>query len=272
MNPDIDKPVLGRQLDLLHLAAQGLTDKEIAKELAISTETVRSHWKRLRERFSSSSRTQIVAKGLAGYQAEPGDERPSLEMELLLLETSERKRSEEALKEANQKLEEALAERNKLLAELRFRRSSQIDAMTEELERLRHLERAVESSPFVISRGIVNQHWTKVYMSRNFERYSGIRTSDLLDGKRNPFEFIDQQALADMIGCVEAGLPKRQTRYLFEYRGTHADGMDVWGKEWITFDLDAQGMPTFYNAVYCTDFELDAEPDSSRKPYREEPL
>lgn len=49
---------------LLELASRGLTDKEIAAELGITSATVESHWKRLRTRTSHSSRSAIVADWL----------------------------------------------------------------------------------------------------------------------------------------------------------------------------------------------------------------
>ncbi|MCW5937016.1 MAG: hypothetical protein KIT11_06910 [Fimbriimonadaceae bacterium] len=54
-----------RLSQILHLAAEGKTDKEIASELMISHQTVESHWKRLRDRFGSSSRVFIVSRSLS---------------------------------------------------------------------------------------------------------------------------------------------------------------------------------------------------------------
>jgi PAS domain S-box-containing protein len=43
------------------LAADGLTDKEIAKSLGLSLKTVGTYWDRMRHKFSASSRTQVLA-------------------------------------------------------------------------------------------------------------------------------------------------------------------------------------------------------------------
>lgn len=50
-----------RELQVLALAADGHTDKEIARTLGISTETVNTYWRRIRTRFGTSSRTEVVA-------------------------------------------------------------------------------------------------------------------------------------------------------------------------------------------------------------------
>lgn len=49
---------------LLRLAAEGLTDKEIAAALGISPETVRTYWGRLRARSSARNRSEVIAKWL----------------------------------------------------------------------------------------------------------------------------------------------------------------------------------------------------------------
>jgi len=51
-----------RQLQLVQLASQGATDKEIARSLGIEIGTLRTYWDRLRVRFAAHSRSEIVAK------------------------------------------------------------------------------------------------------------------------------------------------------------------------------------------------------------------
>ena len=45
---------------IVELAAQGMTDKQIASHLGISRHTVDSHWRRLREKSGLSARTALV--------------------------------------------------------------------------------------------------------------------------------------------------------------------------------------------------------------------
>lgn len=51
---------------MLLLAAEGLTDKEIAKHLALSQRTIGTYWERMRLKLGPFSRTQLVARFLRG--------------------------------------------------------------------------------------------------------------------------------------------------------------------------------------------------------------
>src|SRR4051812_2260175 len=46
----------------------GLGDKEVADKMGLSTETVRTYWKRIRNKMSGASRAQVIA-GLARRDA-----------------------------------------------------------------------------------------------------------------------------------------------------------------------------------------------------------
>lgn len=50
-----------RESQLLRLAAQGYTDKEMAVVLGITRETVNTYWKRLRSKHNAASRAQLLA-------------------------------------------------------------------------------------------------------------------------------------------------------------------------------------------------------------------
>ncbi|RYG26421.1 PAS domain S-box protein [bacterium] len=51
-----------RQREIMELAAQGLTDKEIALRTGLSVGTLRSHWDRMRARLGASSRGEVIAR------------------------------------------------------------------------------------------------------------------------------------------------------------------------------------------------------------------
>ena len=53
-----------RELELVGLLVQGLGDRDIAEQLAISDKTARSRGKDLRRKLGASSRAQVVAKAL----------------------------------------------------------------------------------------------------------------------------------------------------------------------------------------------------------------
>lgn len=62
MNDGTDGILPPRQRAILDLAAEGRADKEIAAKLGISVHTVDAHWRRLRELYGASSRTQVLSE------------------------------------------------------------------------------------------------------------------------------------------------------------------------------------------------------------------
>ncbi len=54
-----------RELEVLHAIADGLSTKEIARRLAISPNTVKTHSARLYEKLSAVRRTEAIAKARA---------------------------------------------------------------------------------------------------------------------------------------------------------------------------------------------------------------
>jgi PAS domain S-box-containing protein len=59
-----------RESEVLNLAAEGATDKEIARLLSISTATVGTYWARMRAKLGISGRTAIVARVLRARRTE----------------------------------------------------------------------------------------------------------------------------------------------------------------------------------------------------------
>lgn len=53
-----------REGDVLRLAAEGMTDKEIARRLNITPKTVRTYWDRMRLKLDAASRTEVLAKAV----------------------------------------------------------------------------------------------------------------------------------------------------------------------------------------------------------------
>ncbi|MCE9558712.1 MAG: LuxR C-terminal-related transcriptional regulator [Armatimonadetes bacterium] len=61
--PDGTTPTLSaRELGVLHLAMEGLTDHAIAIQLDISMGTVNTYWSRIRTKYGAVSRTELVAR------------------------------------------------------------------------------------------------------------------------------------------------------------------------------------------------------------------
>jgi DNA-binding CsgD family transcriptional regulator len=59
-NPAKSTPT--REQQVILLASEGLTDRQIAGELGISSDTVSTYWRRILARFDAASRTEVIAK------------------------------------------------------------------------------------------------------------------------------------------------------------------------------------------------------------------
>ncbi len=60
----------GRESQVALLAADGLTDKEIAKRLDLQLATIRTYWDRIREKLGTRNRIQSISKLLAQFYRE----------------------------------------------------------------------------------------------------------------------------------------------------------------------------------------------------------
>lgn len=62
--PDVQVGLSEREREVLFLAGDGLTDKEIALRLDIGQKTVRTYWDRMRAKLGAASRTEVLAKAV----------------------------------------------------------------------------------------------------------------------------------------------------------------------------------------------------------------
>jgi NarL family two-component system response regulator LiaR len=54
----------GRELEVIRLGAEGLINKQIAKELSVGERTIQSHWRNIFNKLGVSSRTEALMEGL----------------------------------------------------------------------------------------------------------------------------------------------------------------------------------------------------------------
>lgn len=62
--PDFRPPLTEREISVLQLVVDGLSNQQIAEKLFLSTETVKTHMRHLMEKLSVSDRTQAAVKAL----------------------------------------------------------------------------------------------------------------------------------------------------------------------------------------------------------------
>ena len=61
----IVEPLTDRELDVLHLAAKGFTNKAIGVQLTISDRTVQGHLAHIFAKLQANSRTEAVMRGVS---------------------------------------------------------------------------------------------------------------------------------------------------------------------------------------------------------------
>jgi PAS domain S-box-containing protein len=96
------KPLSRQEERVLGLARQGLGDKQIAAELSISLETVRTYWQRIREKVGAATRAEIVAT-LSEESTAAAMRSLESEKDVLLQEILLRKSTEKALRSSEQR-------------------------------------------------------------------------------------------------------------------------------------------------------------------------
>jgi DNA-binding CsgD family transcriptional regulator len=65
-----DRGHMTRETQVMILASEGFTDKQIATYLGISADTVSTYWRRILARFGAASRTEVIAKMVQQQAAE----------------------------------------------------------------------------------------------------------------------------------------------------------------------------------------------------------
>lgn len=59
-----DTPLTARELEVLQLVADALTDKEVAEQLSLSENTIKNHMKSVRRKLNAANRVEATMKGV----------------------------------------------------------------------------------------------------------------------------------------------------------------------------------------------------------------
>lgn len=202
-------------MEILRLAASGLTDREIAISLGISPHTVSTHWKRLRSHFDATSRTEVVAKVIA----EEADSRKQLDLDeqnRLLYEIAERERTEAKLREVVSQLREVIQSRNELLSKTLVSYEAQQKTTLDRLAHLETLNRVVCEFGCIPNEGMHGTSWQKTWVSEAMEQF-GYTAEEVLAGTVNVFNTIHPEDLPDSLEQCTNASPNR-SRVLLSHR------------------------------------------------------
>lgn len=206
-----------RHQEILRLAADGLTDKEIAATIGISRETVATHWKRIRNSFEASSRTAIIAQVIGSAPTEE-DERSNE----LLRELEERDRLQAALAETNKTLQAELERRTAMLAQSR-QDSDKVRSQTmKRLERLEELNTILTKAGIVPNRGEYGGSWRKLWVSDSIAAW-GYTPEQALNGDITPMNTLVPEDIVHSLRGTEK-VVRGQAKAVLSHRVICADG------------------------------------------------
>lgn len=180
--------IKGRKREILELAAQGKTDKEIAVELGISFDTVRGHWREIRQALGLSSRTEVVAKWLMESLHSDFETREDQRSAA----TTGRNASEESFDDLlaeNQRLRELTKKQAEFLRGTIANTDRKVALLTKRLETLEVLnELTIENKVFIHS-GEYGASWRKYFIS-DAVRFTGTTPEQWIAGEVNFFDLI----------------------------------------------------------------------------------
>lgn len=222
---------------IVEAGVRGLSDKGIAAELDLSVHTVDSHWRRLREIFSSANRAETIAKYL--------DWRHRQTLAMLQKEIQERRTAEERLQDANQRLSEALQERDAIYVRAIETTAQKNWKELDERDRLLHLEKAAEASGTVLYEGEFGGGWRKYWATRNIERL-GYTVDDFVSGAIRVTDLIPPEDLMATFALVDRAASRGDDSVVTYYRLRTADGSVRWIRDQMTLVRDESGQPVRY--------------------------
>lgn len=183
-----------RQREILNLAAQGLTDKQIAIELSIATETVLSHWKVLREKFDESSRSAILARVLIEQGA---TDRVLLESERdeLLFQLGQCSQLRLELERVNRKLQSVLDHQAEFLAATMSAQDKKNASLKQQVDYLGKLEELTRKTNTIIHEGEYGASWRKYFISTSID-FTGTYAPQWISGEVNFIELLHPEFVA----------------------------------------------------------------------------
>lgn len=181
--------ISARKRQILELAAEGKTDKEIAQNLGIGFETVLSHWKELRTQLGAPSRTAVLAQILSQDQSKQ-TALAEAERDELLFQLAESNHLRAELAEANEKLRQLTEKQANLMRDTISHNDKKLSKVTTRLAHLEQLNDLCNKMHVIIHSGEYGASWRKHYMSDSIA-FSGTTPEGWMNGSVNFFDFME---------------------------------------------------------------------------------
>lgn len=228
-----------REKEVVDLAADGLTDKEIAAELQLSTHTVATYWRRLRTRFNLPTRTAVVVRVL---RQQTKQAQAQYEEELVARQRAESALSE-ALDQANNNLSSTASNLGERIQN-EFKMKSQLEQHRRAIEESNQLLTGARC--FVYS-AETQEPYNALSISHSCAVF-GLDASKVLSRETPFYELMDHEDLGRIVADFPESDRSFRGRFAFLYR--------LRGKAERRYALDVtqihfseQGQPMHYGGV-----------------------
>jgi DNA-binding CsgD family transcriptional regulator len=236
-----------RQREILELAAIGVPDKEIASRLGISAATVESHWKKLRERFESSSRTSIVASALNALHK---DQLEKLQEELdhLLYEIACRRQAEQELRAAKERVEELMREREQFTSKKWQELAVENQQLSRRLHQVEQALSAVEASKLVVYTRTCSGAYRKLFITENISQF-GVDSHEFVHGNASLPAITDSRDLTFTVQAKDGAGYQDGDSVCLVFRVRDEDGKDTWVYDQSFVSQGEYGQAETYSGV-----------------------
>ena|GEM_PF-5376373 len=215
------KPLSARLTQIVGLAQTGLGDKAIAAELGVSINTIKAHWRRLRERYQASNRAEVIARFLSEQFQSHGLDLIMANSALLKeLERTQLREVElrQELARINAELERRAGETAQIIYSFELNQR----LTRERIDYLEHLNSAMSQMRILVHDGEYGSSWRKHFMSDSSEAF-GYPGNAWVDGTITVFGVAHSDDVPVAVRELEPAL-QDESKVNVSWRMRQADG------------------------------------------------
>lgn len=203
-----------REATLVNMAADGLTDQEIAHQLGISVHTVNTYWNRLRKRLNAPSRTAVLARLLV--------EQAKLSEKALREELNRRLEAEARLRETLGLVEEELTETKDAFGARIIQRLQIMQVANEKAKALARHEEALSALHGIIYQSSSVEPFQCIFMSDTGILESSERVR-VLSGESSVYSYVEPTDMMRILSKIapEDNFDKKRFAFLYRIQTLH---------------------------------------------------